>query len=64
MLYKVVHKMQEEYHVDVAGFRDRLRIQHPRVWKKVKEDWDDTFSKSEITYDVDLNITDYGSSAK
>ncbi|MDQ0087752.1 spore germination protein [Paenibacillus anaericanus] len=64
MIYKVVHKMQEEYRVDVAGFRDRLRIQHPRVWKKVKEDWDETFSKSEITYDVNLNITDYGSSAK
>ncbi|GGH22601.1 Ger(x)C family spore germination protein [Paenibacillus segetis] len=64
MIHKVIHKLQAEYRVDVAGFRDRLRIQHPQVWKKVKEDWDETFSKSEITYDVKLNITDYGSSAK
>ncbi|WP_429375225.1 Ger(x)C family spore germination protein [Paenibacillus sp. DS2015] len=63
-LYKVIHKMQEVYHVDVAGFGNRLRIQHPKVWKKVEKEWDETFSQSEITYDVNLNIIDYGSSAK
>jgi len=64
MVYKIIHKLQEVYHVDVAGFGNELRIEHPMVWKKVKKDWDKTFSHSEITYDVDLKITDYGSSTK
>ncbi|HEY2492673.1 MAG TPA: Ger(x)C family spore germination protein [Paenibacillus sp.] len=63
-LHKVIHKMQEDYRVDVAGFSNQLRIQHPKVWKKVKKEWDETFSQSDITYDVNLKITDYGSSAK
>ncbi|OAB41499.1 Ger(x)C family spore germination protein [Paenibacillus glacialis] len=64
MLHKTIHKIQEVYHVDVGGFNNKLRIQHPKVWKKVKKEWDETFSQSDITYDVKLNITDYGSSTK
>ncbi|MFE5431187.1 Ger(x)C family spore germination protein [Peribacillus simplex] len=57
-----VEKMQKEYQVDVAGFGNRLRIEHPKVWKKVKKDWDQTFSEAQINYDVKLTINDYGTS--
>ena len=63
-VYKIIHKMQEVYHVDIARFHNQLRIQHPKVWRKVEEKWDETFSKSNITYDVDVEITDYGSSSR
>jgi spore germination protein len=53
--------MQQNYKVDVAGFGNELRIEHPSVWKKVKADWDQTFSEVPITYSVDLTITEYGS---
>ncbi|WP_249598211.1 Ger(x)C family spore germination protein [Peribacillus frigoritolerans] len=58
----VLEKMQKEYQVDVAGFGNRLRIEHPKVWKKVKKDWDQTFSETQITYDIKLTINDYGTS--
>ncbi|QCR30582.1 Ger(x)C family spore germination protein [Priestia megaterium] len=58
----VVEKMQKEYKVDVAGFGNRLRITHPRVWRRVKENWDQTFSEVPINYDVKLTIKDYGTS--
>ncbi|OAB45200.1 spore gernimation protein GerC [Paenibacillus antarcticus] len=64
MLHKTTRKMQEKFKVDVGGFRNQLRIQHPKVWRTVKQDWDETFSKCDITYDVNITITDYGSSAK
>ncbi|MED3872844.1 Ger(x)C family spore germination C-terminal domain-containing protein, partial [Priestia megaterium] len=51
-----------EYKVDVAGFGNRLRIKHPRVWRRVKENWDQTFSEVPINYDVKLTIKDYGTS--
>ena len=62
LVKNVVEKMQKEYKVDVAGFGNRLRITHPRVWKRVKENWDQTFSEVPINYDVKLTIKDYGTS--
>ncbi|MEH7560927.1 Ger(x)C family spore germination protein [Priestia megaterium] len=62
LVRNVLEKMQKEYQVDVAGFGNRLRIKHPRVWMRVKENWDQTFSGVPINYDVKLMIKDYGTS--
>lgn len=62
LVRNVVKKMQKEYQVDVAGFGNRLRIENPKVWKKVKKDWDQIFSETQINYDVKLTINDYGTS--
>jgi spore germination protein len=62
LVRNTVEKMQKEYQVDVAGFGNRLRIKHPRVWMRVKENWDQTFSEVPINYDVKLMIKDYGAS--
>jgi len=62
LVRNVLEKMQKEYQVDVAGFGKRLRIKHPRVWMRVKENWDQTFSGVPINYDVKLMIKDYGAS--
>ncbi|WP_149095660.1 Ger(x)C family spore germination protein [Paenibacillus terrae] len=60
----LMHKLQSEYKVDVAGFGERLNIEQPQVWKKVKDDWDYKFSKIPVTFDVKLSITDLGSAAE
>ncbi|MBT2668089.1 Ger(x)C family spore germination protein [Bacillus sp. ISL-4] len=62
LVRNVVEKMQKEYRVDVAGFGNRLRIENPKVWKKVKKDWDQTFSETLINYNIKLTIKDYGTS--
>lgn len=64
MISELIYKMRDVYQVDVGKFGDHLRIQHPKVWRKVEQDWDNVFSKSEVTYDVDLIIEDTGSSVK
>jgi spore germination protein len=61
MMEKMMLKLQKEYKTDVAGFGEMLSIQHPRMWKKVEDQWDDTFSRSKINIKYDLKITDYGS---
>jgi len=58
----VIEKMQKEYQVDVAGFGNRLRIEKPKVWQKVKKDWDQTFSETPVNYNVKLTINNYGTS--
>ncbi|MFE4813674.1 Ger(x)C family spore germination protein [Peribacillus simplex] len=62
LVRNVVEKMQKEYQVDVAGFGNRLRIENPKVWKKFKKDWDQTFSETLINYNIKLTIKDYGTS--
>ncbi|MEG7378180.1 Ger(x)C family spore germination protein [Bacillus subtilis] len=56
----VLKKIQQDYKADVAGFDESLRLEHPDLWKKVKKNWDDTFSKADITYSVNATITHYG----
>lgn len=60
LVKQVLKKIQVNYSTDVAGFGNQLRIQHPRVWEKVKRDWDKRFNKTPIKYSVKLTITDYG----
>ncbi|MCY8071929.1 Ger(x)C family spore germination protein [Bacillus inaquosorum] len=56
----VLKKLQDDYKADVAGFDESLRLEHPDLWKKVENNWDDTFSKATITYSVKATITHYG----
>jgi spore germination protein len=62
LVKNVLDKTQKEYQADVLGFGDRLRIEYPKVWENVKKDWDQTFSKIPIKYNVKLTIKDYGTS--
>lgn len=62
MLQTTVKKMQEELHVEVAEFGTHLHIQHPEVWRKVKNDWDERFSQISVTYEVKLKIEGFGTS--
>ncbi|WP_410984164.1 Ger(x)C family spore germination protein [Bacillus cereus] len=60
LVKQVLKKIQKEYKADVAGFGNRLEIEYPKVWKKVGKDWDKTFSKVPIKYNVKITIQDYG----
>jgi spore germination protein len=46
--------------VDIAQFGNQLRIQHPRVWHRVKKDWDQRFKTTSLTSDINIHIQDYG----
>ncbi|WP_088042650.1 Ger(x)C family spore germination protein [Bacillus sp. EAC] len=56
----VTKRMQKEFKIDVAGFGNQLRIKYPRKWNKLKNNWDEKFTKASIKYDVDITIKDYG----
>ncbi|MDF2936983.1 MAG: spore gernimation protein GerC [Paenibacillaceae bacterium] len=61
MMRTLIRKLQSDYKADVAGFGNRLAIEHPAVWKTVKDNWDEVFSGTEIEFRYDVNITDFGS---
>ncbi|WP_405175516.1 Ger(x)C family spore germination protein [Paenibacillus sp. FSL H8-0261] len=62
MVQTTVTKMQKELHTEAAGFGTSLHNQHPAVWRSVKDNWDETFSQIPITYEVNVNIEEYGAS--
>ncbi|ACT02831.1 Ger(x)C family spore germination protein [Paenibacillus sp. JDR-2] len=64
MIEHLLSAMQTRYKVDVAKFCQSVRIQKPGLWKEVKSNWDDTFSASKINLDIDLQVTDFGSTTK
>ncbi|GBF77140.1 hypothetical protein PA598K_05668 [Paenibacillus sp. 598K] len=61
MLNACISKLQKRYKADVAGFGDRLAIDQPALWKKVKDNWDEVFSRSKINFTYDVKISEYGS---
>ncbi|PEN84801.1 spore gernimation protein GerC [Bacillus cereus] len=62
LMHGATEKTQKKYHVDVAGFGNRLRMEHPKIWEKVQKDWDRKFSEISIKYHVNVTIEDYGAS--
>lgn len=52
-------KTQEDLKVDVAGFGESLRIHKPKVWKKVKNDWEERFSEAAIDINVKVKIRQF-----
>lgn len=60
MVEHVTKKLQNEFKTDIAGFGNAVRIQEPEKWNKLKNNWDESFSKAKIKYDVSITIRDYG----
>ncbi|ANX11690.1 hypothetical protein ABE41_006690 [Fictibacillus arsenicus] len=60
LIKQTLNKMQDDLGVDIAWFGNQLRIHHPRVWKRVKKDWDQRFKTTPVTSDISIHITDYG----
>ncbi|MNN39972.1 Spore germination protein B3 precursor [compost metagenome] len=61
MMQTLIRKLQSDYKTDVAGFGNRLSVEHPAVWKTVKENWDEVFSNVDITFSYDVRVKDFGS---
>ncbi|MNI76772.1 Spore germination protein A3 precursor [compost metagenome] len=64
MIESLMWKMQSKYRAEVAGFGECLSIQHPHVWKKVKDHWDDMYEDIPVNVKVKLTISDFGSSTQ
>lgn len=39
-----------------------LRIQHPDMWEQVKDHWDQVFATVPVTFEVKVDIEDFGAS--
>lgn len=53
---KVLDKIQKDFNTDIIGVYKHLHRFHPKIWNKVKDDWDNVFPEIEIDLDIDVNI--------
>ncbi|NLI91422.1 MAG: Ger(x)C family spore germination protein [Peptococcaceae bacterium] len=56
----VIEKAQKEYGLDIFGFGLVVHRKYPDQWKKMKDNWDGTFSESNIQVEVKVNISRTG----
>ncbi len=59
---QALEKIQKQYKADVIGFGKELRIHEPKVWDKVKSQWDQKFSQAEVRVQAKMIVTEYGAS--
>nr|WP_173275814.1 Ger(x)C family spore germination protein [Paenibacillus sp. NEAU-GSW1] len=57
---QLLDKLQNTLKIDGAGLGERLRVQHPAVWGRLKSDWNSEFSQATIRVEVETKIEDYG----
>ncbi|NEZ47404.1 Ger(x)C family spore germination protein [Clostridium niameyense] len=57
---EVLKKTQGEYNTDVIGLKDYLYKYHPRIWSKVKNNWDEDYRNLPISIHVSSKIRRMG----
>lgn len=57
---KVLQKTQKTFKADVFRFGQKLSIAYPEVWRRVKKDWDERFSRVPVRVNVKIHIRKYG----
>ncbi|MCP3028796.1 Ger(x)C family spore germination protein [Halobacillus sp. A5] len=56
----MIDKVQSEYQTDILDFGLTLFRKHPQEWKQVKQNWEEIFTETEVTVDVNIKIRDVG----
>jgi spore germination protein KC len=55
-----ITKAKEEFKSDIFGFGEAIHRQHPKAWKKIKGNWEETFPDLEISFDINYDIRRLG----
>lgn len=53
---RALDRAQKDYSSDIFGFGTQVHKYHSKYWKKVKDDWNDVFSKLPVDIKVDARI--------
>jgi spore germination protein KC len=54
---EAIKKAQTEFASDIFGFGQDVHIQHPDIWRDIKDKWnDDYFANADVNVEVDSSI--------
>lgn len=60
ILEESISKAKKDLKSDIFGFGETIHRQHPKAWKKLKGNWDQTFQEIEINYKITYKIRRLG----
>jgi spore germination protein KC len=55
-----IKKVQNEYKSDIFGFGEVIHRSNPQAWKKLRDDWDQTFANLPVKIKADIKIRQVG----
>ncbi|WP_339317997.1 Ger(x)C family spore germination protein [Paenibacillus sp. FSL R10-2734] len=55
-----IKKVQQEYKSDIFGFGEIIHRSNPQAWKKLRNNWDQTFVKLPVNVKMDIKIHQLG----
>lgn len=61
---KSLNKVQKELRTDVFGFGEAIHRKYPKIWKKIKDDWNDKFSNLPVNITVEVETKQLGEITK
>jgi Ger(x)C family germination protein len=56
----VMDKVKNEFGVDIWGIGDHIRKFHPKIWRDVKDNWEEVFPGIEVDISVNVNVRRIG----
>jgi len=57
---KFIKKIQNEYKADIFGFGNTIYRMQPKIWKEIKDSWEQEFSKLQVQTHVNITIEGVG----
>ncbi len=51
-----IEEVQKDPGIDIFDFGNKIKKTHPRVWKKIDEDWDQIFKEVKVVVNSDIKI--------
>jgi spore germination protein KC len=58
---QMISRVQKKYKTDVFGFGEAVHRKYPKEWKKIKVNWNRTFSEADIAVNVNVKVEQVGS---
>lgn len=55
-----IKRVQQEFNSDIFGFGQEIRRQQPKMWRNIKDNWDQEFPKLTVEVNVKLKIITTG----
>jgi len=61
---KALNKEQKELKTDIFGFGETIHRKYPKMWKKMKDNWDDIFPNLPVNITVEVDTKQLGGIGK
>ncbi len=59
-----VKRAKEDFESDIFGFGEDIHRAYPKLWRKIKNDWNKQFTKLPVSFNVEPKVNNLGSSTK